>query len=848
MTTDHSEFIERRKMPRVGALRWWRLAGNKGGHVSFLWGAVLLVVLYAGFGGLAVLFAQDLHVSGETVGIVTGALFGASLFGFGLHTIGARLAPACWERELLRQVLEGSRGARLIIDGNRRTVYYNGKFNQLCRSPNPGLESLVALFPNQEEVKAHFYALMDEAVRGLSDSVALCAVQDGREKWLQITVQPVSGWEGVVHWRVDDITAQRAVDSAILEEREKLIDFTDNAPVGFFSVDEEGRFVFVNAAMARWLGVDIQKLLNTGTLHAFLAGPPKDVAPYDVLPGGGPKQIGEIQMKGPAGTVFLASISQTVVKEPDGKVRTRAVVHDLTTEKEMRQALKASEDRFQRFFEEAPLGIAIVDPDGVIRDCNSALAALLGSAPEKIEGKSFETLLDHDDSGTVFSTLSRIEQGRPMGAPLEIMLHNGGKKDVSVQFYARKFKGSDNIVLHFIDLTEQKTLEQQFTQSQKMQAVGQLAGGVAHDFNNLLTAMIGFCDLLLLRHKPGDPSFGDIMQIKQNANRAANLVRQLLAFSRQQTLRPRVQDVAEILTEISYLLRRLLGANVELEVVHGEDIGLVKVDEGQMEQVLINLAVNARDAMEEDGGGHLTIRTSNVANAEPMECGSDEMPAGHWVRIAVEDTGCGIPRENMERIFEPFFTTKKVGQGTGLGLATVYGIIRQTGGYLGVKSKVGKGATFEIYLPVVPDSEVEEAVRPSSDDEEDRGGDLTGTARVLLVEDEDAVRTFSARALGNKGYEVFQAESGEAALNVLAGLPGGSLDLVITDVIMPNMDGPTLVRRLREDMPTLKIIFISGYTEEKLKDHMGENIWFLPKPFTLKQLAAKVKEALDEGA
>jgi two-component system cell cycle sensor histidine kinase/response regulator CckA len=332
------------------------------------------------------------------------------------------------------------------------------------------------------------------------------------------------------------------------------------------------------------------------------------------------------------------------------------------------------------------------------------------------------------------------------------------------------------------------------------------------------------------------------MQIKQNSNRAANLVRQLLAFSRQQTLRPKVQDIGDILTEVSHLLRRLIGANIEFEVVHGQDLGLVKVDVGQMEQVFINLAVNARDAMEH--GGKLTLTTRAYENRRPAKRGADEMPAGKWVAIEARDTGCGIPEENLQRIFEPFFTTKEVGQGTGLGLATVYGIIRQTGGYLDLESEVGRGTAFTIYLPRLSDNETIEEARETVIEE--AAADLTGTARLLLVEDEDAVRTFSARALVNKGYEVLEAETGEAALAVMERQANKHIDLMITDVIMPSMDGPTLAKHMREKNPQLKIIFISGYTEEKLKDHMGENIWFLPKPFTLKQLAAKVKEALEE--
>ena len=827
MTTDHAAFVDRHH--RKGAPASPRRA---------LLVALGVMILYV---GVCVVLALYMKVEGQAIVIAGGAFIVAAACAFGALRLIGRKGERQKESALLREVLEGSRGARLITDAADATVYANHKFYNLFRDESAAtLRGLMDLFKNDAEAAAHFRILADQAHRGLSDTVELCASDDGREAWYQVTAQPVSGYNGYIHWRIDDITQKRTIDRAIREEREKLIDFTDNAPVGFFSVDEAGRFVFVNATLARWLGEDIQNLLSTGRLHSHFVDVPKDARPYDVVAGGGAKQMAEILMKGPGGKTFAASISQAVVHEGHGVVRTRGVVHDLTAERAMRQALKASEDKFQRFFEEAPLGIGLLDSHGIFNDCNPTLAAMLGFRVEELEGRPFESLVGEGDVEAARATLERIGKGRAMTAPMEVTL-KGQSQLVTVHMHGRKLEGSDSIVLHFIDLSQQKALEQQFVQSQKMQAIGQLAGGVAHDFNNLLTAMIGFCDLLLLRHKAGDPSFSDIMQIKQNANRAANLVRQLLAFSRQQTLRPRVQDITDILTEISHLLRRLIGANIDLDVVHGPDLGLVKVDAGQMEQVLINLAVNARDAM--DGGGHLTVSTGMFRNTEPLKRGDDEMPPGEWVTLSVADTGCGIPPEIMTRIFEPFFTTKEVGQGTGLGLATVYGIIRQTGGYLHVDSVVDKGTTFTIYLPRAAEEEQQAAAEITVEDET---RDLTGTARILLVEDEDAVRTFSSRALVNKGYEVLDAESGEGALNVIASKPNWKMDLLITDVIMPNMDGPTLAQRMRQINPNLKIIFISGYTEEKLKDHMGDNIWFLPKPFTLKQLAAKVKEALEE--
>lgn len=833
MTTDHSEFIARHhrnpELPRE------KSEFSRTSAVI----AVILVILYL---VVCTVVAVMMDIQREAV-IAAGLAFAAAtaisyFVQKAFHIRSAREK----EREVLREVLEGSRGARLITDGVDHTVYTNQKFRQMCQGlGEPSLQSLYKLFEDDERTLAHFHLLADQAFRGLTDTIELCSTLNGREMWYQVAAQPVAGWAGYVHWRIDDITDRREADRALREEREKLIDFTDNAPVGFFSADEQGRFVFVNATLARWLGDDIHSLLSEGRLHAYFEDPPAGAAPYDIAEGGGAKQIAEVVMKGPGGRTFTASISQAVVHEDGGAVRTRGVVHDLTAERAMRQALQASEDRFQRFFEEAPLGIALLNSEGVLDDCNNALAGMLGYSVQELEDRHFEAVIHEQDRARAIGALDRIGKDRAASA-MEITLL-GRDKEVAVQMYARKLAGGEAIVLHFIDLTTQKALEQQFVQSQKMQAIGQLAGGVAHDFNNLLTAMIGFCDLLLLRHKPGDPSFSDIMQIKQNANRAANLVRQLLAFSRQQTLRPRVQDIGDILTEVSHLLRRLIGANIELDVIHGHDLGLVKVDAGQMEQVLINLAVNARDAME--NGGRVTIKTFAYRNERSVKCGADEMPAGEWVGIEVTDMGCGIPEENLGRIFEPFFTTKEVGHGTGLGLATVYGIVRQTDGYLDVKSAMGKGTTFTIYLPRLAEGEaVPEDRADGGEDETSR--DLTGTARLLLVEDEDAVRTFGARALANKGYEVLEAETGESALEVMDRQENKAIDLLITDVIMPNMDGPTLARHMRERYPTLKIIFISGYTEEKLKDHMGENIWFLPKPFTLKQLAAKVKEALEE--
>lgn len=835
MNTDHSEFIKRHSRKETR-----HLSGSRR-QIS----AAIIISIFALYFVLMLFVVHMARVDQTTIVISMTVFVMATLVAFVARR--AQFLQAEQEKELilLREVLESSHGGQLITDRADKTLYYNEKFIEQCPSgEDVSYHALVEMFSGNEEVESLFEGLIEQAHRGLSDSLELYCDERDYEGWYLITAKAVAGHPGFIQWRLDNVTDQYTADRAEQEEREKLIDFTDNAPVGFFSVDEGGRFVFANATFARWLGIDLNQLLSQESLHTFLLNPPDDANPYDLITGDKDKQLVEVEMKGAAGQVFLASINQSIMKNNDGTVRTRAVVHDLTSEREMRRALKASEDRFERFYDEAPLGIVLVNDEGLVEDCNSQFARMIGRDMAKIEGKKLELLITDDDKGDVLSALKQMREGQPMAEAMEIALKGTGDQNVTAQLHARRFTEGGSTVLHFIDVTEKKSLEQQFVQSQKMQAVGQLAGGIAHDFNNLLTAIIGFCDLLLLRHKAGDPSFGDIMQIKQNSNRAANLVRQLLAFSRQQTLRQRVHDMTDILTELSHLLRRLIGATIELEMTHGSDLGLIKVDEGQMEQVLINLAVNARDAM--DGQGKLTITTENFTNKKAKDVMQEEMPPGDWVLTKVTDTGSGISKKNLGRILEPFFTTKDVGEGTGLGLATVYGIIRQSGGFLDIQSKVGKGTTFLIYLPRATEEDARADEDEMVSEEKAATKDLTGTECILLVEDEAAVRTFSQRALVNKGYEVLCAENGESALALYEQEDADKIDLLITDVVMPGVDGPTLAQRIRQHSPNLKIIFMSGYTEDKLKDYMGDNTHFLPKPFTLKGLAAKVKEVLEE--
>jgi two-component system, cell cycle sensor histidine kinase and response regulator CckA len=616
--------------------------------------------------------------------------------------------------------------------------------------------------------------------------------------------------------------------------------FLDGAPVGLFEADADGRFAYANARFAAMLGRPREEIVGGLRLADILADPPANGSPVTVF--AEPTQMsGETRLRRLSGPPVLVSVELT--RERD---ILRGLVRDSGREREMAAALQRGERTFRRFFENAPVGIALIDSNGRLTETNAAFRRLAGVEREASIGRGLGEFVVADDRNNLVERMRALaadSAGRDAPDRIVLRLATQAGKEIAVAVFARPLDDAAGpegaIIVHLLDMTEQKRLESQFAQSQKMQAVGQLAGGVAHDFNNLLTAMIGFCDLLLLRHQPGDSSFADIMQIRQNANRAANLVRQLLAFSRQQTLQPKVLDVTEALTELSHLLRRLIGAAIELKVVHARDPWLVRVDQGQLEQVIINLAVNARDAMGQ--GGTLTIRTSNAARATPERHGDEEIPAGDYVRIDVEDTGTGIAAEILSRIFEPFFSTKAVGSGTGLGLSTVYGIVRQTGGFVLVDSVVGKGSTFTLLLPrwIGPAPDETNGAAPT------RRRDLTGAGTVLLVEDEDAVRLFGARALRNKGYKVVEAKTGDSALDIVREM-GGEIDLMITDVVMPQMDGTTLIREARKLFPNLKIVCISGYAEEQFRQNLEgfENVHFLPKPFSLDQLAAKAKEAM----
>jgi two-component system cell cycle sensor histidine kinase/response regulator CckA len=489
-------------------------------------------------------------------------------------------------------------------------------------------------------------------------------------------------------------------------------------------------------------------------------------------------------------------------------------------------------------FETLPVPMLKIAADGKILTANKLATTLLGD--QASEGMAL---------GQVMEGL-----GRPISDWLDEALSDTADKKSEFLRVTRKDKevfvqvtlsrvtelAEKRLIAVLNDATELKTLEAQFVQSQKMQAIGQLAGGVAHDFNNLLTAISGHCDLLLLRHDQGDQDYGDLVQINQNANRAAALVSQLLAFSRKQTLRPEVLDLRDTLSDLTHLLNRLVGEKVTLTLSHSPVLKSIRADKRQLEQVLMNLVVNARDAM--SAGGEIRIETEVTTLATPLKRDRATVPSGDYVTLKVSDQGVGIAPDKLPKVFEPFYTTKRTGEGTGLGLSTAYGIVKQTGGYIFVDSVVGNGTVFTLFFPV---HEEDAETVPVAKAPVQASAPKHGEGVVLLVEDEAPVRAFASRALRLRGYTVLEAESAEDALRTLED-PGLTVDVFVTDVVMPGLDGPSWVREALKERPDVRVVFVSGYAEGAFSDSQPviPNSVFLPKPFSLNQLTDTVHQQL----
>ena len=624
-------------------------------------------------------------------------------------------------------------------------------------------------------------------------------------------------------------------------------DWAEQAPVGLFLADGEGRLLAANETLRGWIGAREDQVLKLA----------------DMLAGDGARLVARSRGAGAPVRVDCRLVSAEGGESPavlvlawtqDRPALVRGVVYSVsaTGAPPGLAELAAAEHRGEAgagmdgMFAAAPFGVARLDGAdpmaAVVLDANPALLLLTGGAA--LPGARFSDLFDASEPDQLETAFDIALSGS--GEPGEAALKNGDDAKPAHVFLGPATDGKR--AAYIVDIAAWKALENQVAQAGKMQAVGQLASGVAHDFNNMLTAIRLNVGELLSRHPVGDPSYQDLQQINATVTRQAGLVRKLLAFSRKQTFRNTVFDLADVLSDCSVLLGQILEETVRLELRHGRDLPIVRADRHQIDNILVNLATNARDAMKPNGGGQLTIKTEGLDADAVRRAGGLSAKDGRWAAIHVTDTGCGMDAETKKKIFEPFFTTKASGEGTGLGLATVYGVIKQSGGYLFVDSEPGEGTTFSIYLPGHVSNAQEEAeivAEAEAKTEEAKPADLAGHGRILFVEDEDAVRGIAAKTLVKRGYDVVEACDGEEALEILEEHPE-SFDLLISDVVMPGLDGPSLLKEARPYLGNARIIFISGYAKEEFSDTLSSDldISFLPKPFDIQQLAERVKQEL----
>lgn len=735
--------------------------------------------------------------------------------------------------------------------------------NPQAGSMGPGIQAgrmadFEAVFAGDAKAGEALFRLHRALSRGETAREELDHIPPGRpgeKRTIRVSCRPMHGTPALANdeqtgqlvlWTLTDITEERAINEDRMQALENALSYSDTAPVGLIATHPDGSLRYLNATFANWLGIPRGSQRNA------------EMNLVDIISIGGNTLLnGALRRTGGA----AASIDLDVTCD-DGRVLPMRFVarksrdglliaassRDADAEAGNGGAL--ADQRAAPFFQSAPFGIATLTADGRIANANAAFARIVSDTGNGLSGLATDVLCrtaQPETRAEFDATVQSAIAGRT-SQPVELTV--GEDKKTTIRVFASPLSvrsgAREAAVLYTVDATEQKALEAKFAQSSKMEAVGNLAGGIAHDFNNVLTAIIGFSDLLLQTHRPTDAAYKDINNIRSSANRAAGLVSKLLAFSRRQTFQSEPLHMGEVLSDISNLLRRTLGEKVDLSMPPVRDLWYVKADKTQVDQVLINLSVNAKDAMPD--GGSVTIRTRNMterdSQREGQKPGQESLTVGEYVAIEVQDTGSGMSPEVRAKIFEPFFTTKGVGKGTGLGLATVYGIVKQSGGFIFVDSEEGVGTTFRVYLPrFVPEHDDEIATSKAA--KPDAPDDLTGHGKVLLVEDEDFVRSFAVRALTRLGYEVLEASTGVEALEVMEA-NGNQVDIVVSDVVMPEMDGPSLLKELRKSNPSLKIIFVSGYPNEAFETSLDkdEQFAFLPKPFSMPQLAAKVKEQL----
>ncbi len=846
-----------------------RSAAGRGGSITLL----LLVAgfLVGGATGIVVLGRGDTkpYILAFLAVLATVGVF--SLFALASGVL--RLSSAQTGSPLIKAVLDGAFDGVAVTDRDGRVIYANAAYLDLSgASGAQDARPVERVFIGDADASEAIYRLLKAGREGkrLQEEVRIAAAKGRPARWLRMKIRPLGGdRRGLTVWSLSDITRDRERQENIFQELQHAIDYLDHAPAGFFSADTKGNVVYLNATLASWLDQDLAQVGSGGLkLTDLVSG--DGAALLTTLrgaPGEVKTEVFDLDLKTRSGGTLPVRIFHKLAFSADGSPgASRTLVLNRARDDGL-DLQRAAEVRFMRFFHHTPMAIATIDREGGIVRTNALFARMFQGLLSGGSDRSIRAIVAERDWPALEAAIGQAAAGKGDIAPVDALL--AGESERFGRFYVtavgEQERDQEAAIVYALDTTEQRALENKLIQQQKMESIGQLAGGMAHDFNNMLNAILLATDFLLNAHKPTDPSFQDIMEIRQSANRAASLVRHLLAFSRKQTLRPQLLDLGEVLSDLTLVLRRLIGEKVDLKVVHGRDLWPVKADLLQFEQVITNLAVNARDAMPD--GGRLELRSANISAKECERYDTKGMPAADYVMVEVADTGSGIPEAIQSKIFEPFFTTKEVGKGTGLGLSTVYGIVKQTGGFVYFDSVEPKGTTFRIFLPrdvagaaeapvaappTVPAAQPESsapvgAIAAAERTRRAASADLTGQGTILLVEDEEGLRALNARGLASRGYTVLQASNGVEAIDVLE-KSDRPVDLVVSDVVMPVMDGPTLLRELRSRNPSLKIIFVSGYAEDAFQKHLPEDgqFAFLPKPFSLKQLVAQVKATLTE--
>jgi len=779
-----------------------------------------------------------------------------------------QLASRSERNPLLKAVVDSAFDGIVVTDQSGRVFYANATYLDLIGAADANdVRPIERVFVGDPDVSESIYRLLKAAREGrrLQEEVRIPAATAEAARWLRLRVRPLGESKHdarMTVWSIADVTRDRERQENVFQELQHAIDYLDHAPAGFFSVDAAGAIVYLNATLANWLDHDLAQVgAGSLKLNDIVAGEGAALlTTLNAAPGEVKTEVLDLDLKTRGGKPVPVRLFHKVAFGADGAAGASRTLVLNRAKDDGSDSARAAEVRFMRFFQNTPMAIATVDKTGRIARSNARFAAAFEDMLKGSEGlgdeRSILSVVAERDRPALEAAIRKAGEGQGDIAPVEAALAGSHERWASffVSAVEEEDRDGEAAIVYALETTAQRTLENRVIQQQKMESVGQLAGGIAHDFNNVLSVIMMATDFLLNAHKPTDPSFQDILQIKQNANRGAALVRQLLAFSRKQTLRPQVLDLNETLNDLTMLLRRLIGEKVTLTPAFSRDLWPVKADISQFEQVIVNLAVNARDAMPD--GGKLTVRTANVSASESDTFSYKGMPSADYVLVEVTDTGIGIPPGIIDKIFEPFFSTKEVGKGTGLGLSTVYGIVKQTGGFIYVDSKSGNTA-FRIFLPryvagaeealpQIPDADAPAiaGAMAAADGMAKAATDLTGQGIILLVEDEEGLRALNARGLTSRGYTVLEASNGVEAIEVLE--KQGHVDLVVSDVVMPEMDGPTLLKELRRRDPNVKVIFVSGYAEEAFQKNLPEQepYQFLAKPFTLKQLVSKVKETM----